>query len=116
MTEKLPPLDRELVGTFLKKEKERIAFRDGRWIPKGALRQSQQGRYDLVQELIGYLTIGYFDQVGIDCPEKEVELTSGGLMWIEGPGDIPKLICIRELCKKYPCATVKAVTEPGDGP
>jgi hypothetical protein len=111
MTENLPPLDRGLLGTFLKKEKERIALRNGKWIPKGSLRQSEQGRYDLVQELIGYLTTGFFDRVGIDCPQKLVDLKSGGKMWTEGPEDV-KLLCIRELCTKYPCDAVKVSSQP----
>jgi hypothetical protein len=60
----LPPLDRKKVGKFLKDEKARIAFRDGRWIPLLKLSPFQAGRHDMVVELIGCLVSGTFDLLG----------------------------------------------------
>jgi len=53
------------------------------------------------------------DPRDIFCPDEMIELISGGRIWVEGPGKI-KLICCGDLCKKYPCPTVKTFSEAGD--
>jgi len=58
----LPPLDRDKIETFLLTEKTRIALRDGRWLPKEKLKKYEQGRYDVVQEMIGSVVSGEWDQ------------------------------------------------------